>query len=437
MRLYTHVFFLFSILSTALALWDSKDPCPTSIEAKIDADPSRSLDDRYPYDVTPFTTWDSVHSALLTCPNISTLDISVYGSCSTWPDRMNLPLSPFGGEKYPDIKSLKVEGYQWETLQHHEIWKGPKCLAPGKLECFMDTLYWVYKGHWISWLGWRTQSKEQCEKTNAELWLDAMNWTRIEELSVDTVPESVRKVLSRSQALRSLNTTDGELILNLPKNTLKHLSLVNGERDTVLFEDVLNQQGRSLESLELRWDTEHYPGRYDGDLDDEIQMIRKSAKKIRHLSINVFRNASSSPLETLGKIVSISTLREADFWIDILGPREWSYKELRALGEQYAEAEGGRYLFLNKKDALNIFNYMRDKKQGQELERATFWIGDWTRNWLWETPRAHVECEAKADVDMEDWCVVDDQWPHYPMFVLTPRVEALEIMDTDFRCGTT
>ncbi|KAH6883293.1 hypothetical protein BKA58DRAFT_34194 [Alternaria rosae] len=419
MRFNTLILFLIYILPTTLALrprpWTPKDPCPTSIKAYIHDEPCRS-DDCDP-DHFAFTSLNSVHSALLTCPNISSLDISIWGFCSTWPDRMDLPLSPFGGETYPDIKSLQVLGYYgWDRRESRNVWNAPKCLAQSKLECFKDTLYWYYKRHWQSWLAWCTQSKHQLEKTNAELWLDAMDWKCIEELSVDTVPDSVRKVLSQSRALRKLKTTDGELILNLPKNMLTHLSLVNGERDTALFDDILNHQGGSLESLEMRWDTEHHPWRYNGDLDDEILIITKSAKKLRHLSMNVLRNATSSPLETLEKIATIPTLREADLWIQVLDPWNLGADEF---SDQYkGETRIGPPL-LSHRGALSIFRYMRDKKQGEELEKVTFWVGDWTDNWYEDDPRVKVACEAKTDVDMKDWCVGEDEWPQ-----------------ADFQCGT-
>lgn len=55
---------------------------------------------------------DAVHAALSNCPNIETLDLRVTGlGCSEWPDRWDFPFNPTGGEKYPNLASLRLEGY--------------------------------------------------------------------------------------------------------------------------------------------------------------------------------------------------------------------------------------------------------------------------------------------------------------------------------------
>jgi hypothetical protein len=416
MRLNTLITLLLSILPSISALqssyprpWTPNDPCPTSIKATIVADPCRS--DVCNPDRFAFTTLDSVHSALITCPNISSLDLGIHGSCSTWPDRRNLPLSPLGGEKYPNIRTLKVEGYEWDRWHDHDTWTGPKCLAPGKLECFMDTLYWFYQGHWMSWLKWRTQPKEQRDKTNAELWLDAMDWTKIEELSVDRVPPSVQKILSQSHSLRKLNTTDIRLIYSLRENTLTHFSYVNGEYSYADLHELMLDQCESLKSLEIRWNGAHLPMRYAYQLDNDITNVAHCTKRLNHLSMNVLQNVTTSPLSTLEKIASIPTLREADLWFEIRdGPQgQWGL-DVTKFSDRDEWAENATAPLLDGKSALRLFQYMREKKQGKELERTNFWVGDWSPDWCEDSERVKVECEAKADVDMEDWCVVEDEW---------------------------
>ena len=121
MSLHAFILLFFSILPIGLALqlaptrprpWIPSDPCPTSITAKIIANPC--ADDICVPDYFDFTTLESVHSALLTCPNMSSLDLSIDGFCSTWPDRRNLPFNHLGGERYVDLKVLKLDRYSWD-----------------------------------------------------------------------------------------------------------------------------------------------------------------------------------------------------------------------------------------------------------------------------------------------------------------------------------
>jgi hypothetical protein len=254
------------------------------------------------------------------------------------------------------------------------------------------------------------QSKEQRNKTNIELWLDAMDWTAIEELSVDWVPESVKKVLSQSQALRKLNTTDLKLIQALPRNSLTHLSFYNGEYTTSLFLDILEQQGESLHDLEILWDDENLPMRHSGDLDDDFDMLAGGMSNLTHLSVNLLRNGTTWPLERIEKITAIPTLREADLRMESHSKPHWPCGlGVDEFGVRCEESDRPWGSVVYSMSALRIFNYMREKKQGEEMKKATFWAGNWSPEWDEEGPRVKVTCEAKAGLDMEDWCVVDDE----------------------------
>lgn len=428
MRLHAFILFFFSILPIGLALqlaptrprpWIPSDPCPTSITAKIIANPC--ADNICVPDYFDFTTLESVHSALLTCPNMSSLDLSIDGFCSTWPDRRNLPFNHLGGERYVDLKVLKLDRYSWDWRSDKDVWTGPECCLRGKLDCFMDTLYWFYKGHWKSWLKWRKQPKAQREKTNVELWLDAMDWTAIEELSVESVPDSVRKVLSQSRALRMLKTTDIELITNLPNNTLTHLSFCNGFHMRDYLPDILNHQGESLQSLELRWHDDFIPMQHFGGLDGDFDVLASHTSNLSHLSVNVLYNDTTWPFETIEKIATIPTLRKVDLWMDSLSKCSWPYDS--QLGVPEAEIlgfsdgndsgceskEAFHKIHLDSTSASKMFKHMKEKKQGDELEEATFWEGNWSTEWDGETSRVKVVCKAKTDLNMEEWCMVEQE----------------------------
>jgi hypothetical protein len=291
----------------------------------------------------------------------------------------------------------------------------------------MDIYYWFYMGHWKSWLEWHKQPKAQGGKDNADLWLDAMDWTVVEELSVDKVPDSVRKVLSQSQALRKLNTTDIELIMNLPNNTLTHLSFFNGSYMRDLLPDILDHQGESLQSLELRWHDDYVPIRHLGDLDGDFDLLANHTSNLSHLSISVLYNDTVWPFETIEKIAAIPTLRRADLWMESLskcqGPHDphivVARTEMLGFSDKY---EGGycggkdalHERLLDSTGALEMFKHMREKKQGEELEETTFWAGKWSPGWDEESLRVKVACKAKADSRMDDWCVVEWEGEELP-----------------------
>ncbi|KAJ9138196.1 hypothetical protein NKR23_g8623 [Pleurostoma richardsiae] len=76
-----------------------------------------------------------VHSALVSCPNISTLDLRVTMlGCSESPDRWSFPFDLAGGEKYPALETLSLEGYDFKTRT------GPGYNRQGTLDS-LDTLH--------------------------------------------------------------------------------------------------------------------------------------------------------------------------------------------------------------------------------------------------------------------------------------------------------
>ncbi|CAN9158967.1 unnamed protein product [Alternaria alternata] len=248
-----------------------------------------------------------------------------------------------------------------------------------------------------------------------------MDWTAIEELSVESVPDSVRKVLSQSRALRMLKTTDIELITNLPNNTLTHLSFCNGFHMRDYLPDILNHQGESLQSLELRWHDDFIPTQHFGGLDGDFDVLASHTSNLSHLSVNVLYNDTTWPFETIEKIATIPTLRKVGLWMDSLSKCSWPYdpqlgvSEAEILGfsdgnDSGCESkEAFHKIHLDSTSASKMFKHMKEKKQGDELEEATFWEGNWSTEWDGETSRVKVVCKAKTDLNMEEWCMVEQE----------------------------
>jgi hypothetical protein len=109
--------------------WELSHGCPSTIKTTVSSDPCSYGEDSYRCTKEPqFSTMDIVHRALSNCPNITELDLRVTGlGCSEWPDRYNFPFQPAGGEKYPRLESLKLEGYQFGRRSWgREAWELPR-----------------------------------------------------------------------------------------------------------------------------------------------------------------------------------------------------------------------------------------------------------------------------------------------------------------------
>ncbi|KAF1940146.1 hypothetical protein EJ02DRAFT_456322 [Clathrospora elynae] len=410
------ILFLFTALLPSPILarhWTTKDECPTEIKTTISADPCQYYDCG---DIPRFHTMDTVHAALLTCPNITTLDLRVTNTgCSSSPDRWNFPFKPAGGESYPNLKVLRLEGYdfkgneqEWKySVEHwsHAYWR------------------WIKYGHWKKWLDWIRLPLEQRAKSNVELWIDAMDWSGIEELMIDATgsptPEAVKKEFGKLTSLRRLETTDLPFIQALPNNSIEHLTWI-GKTGYEDVQVILEHQGESLQSLEYRcpetW-------RCSFDTGFNLSILQNGTQNLTHISINIPRNGTW-PLETLEKVAAIPTLRSADLWMNIQSLCREQMEEYQMnrplipagviIGEDLCKGEDQfQKPFLGEKSALELFTHMREQKEGEELSEVTFWVGDWTRPWdgalyspAWvEGKRAKVICKADRDVEIKGWCL--------------------------------
>ena len=336
---------------------------------------------------------ESVHSALLTCPNITTLDLRVTGiNRSTWPSRWNFPFNPAGGDTYPNLKVLRLEGYDLNDKGEGESWRVNQCWTRDTSECVRESirerLNWYYNRDWMAWLTWRLLPKAQREKSNGELWLDAMDWSQIEELAIESpVSDAIKYSLGGSSSLRRLKTTDLDLVLALRNNTLNELSWVrqwNKNSDYNGLPEILERQGRSLQSLEFRCPESYCKSDFSA-ASHYLDLIPKHTHRLRHLSINIPRNGTW-PLETLDMIANLPTLEIADIWMNIQSQcsdwLEYSGEPQHWIEELFGNCEGETQFqmpFSNGTSEVELFAYMKEKNQGRELREVTFRVGDFTR----------------------------------------------------------
>jgi hypothetical protein len=440
MRLDTLLSIISVLAPLALARpWKLSDGCPSTIKTTVSSDPCSYGEDSYRCTKEPqFSTMETVHLALSKCPNITELDLRVTGlGCSEWPDRYNFPFQPAGGEKYPRLKSLRLEGYQFgKRSWGREAWEIPKIghydwrydwfwwVPDGTWSGQMAT--WVWEGHWKTWMQWRTQPQEQREKTNLGLWLDAMDWSGIEELMVvgkwGMTDEVIEKLPSRLPSLTKLEATNVSFINALDNNTLTHLKFVD-EYEPHDLSSILEHQGQSLQSLEFR--CEELSCRFTPDFDLDFAILPNKTRNLTHLSINVPRNGTW-PLESLQTIASLPHLQSAELYMNIQSecvqqrPEDYGSKRKewdKEHGAGYCEGEDQfQQPFVDVEGANKMFGHMKEHNPSGELANVTFWVGDWSRPWDgplyfpdWaEGRRSKVVCKDTKISDAGSSCVVEN-----------------------------
>jgi hypothetical protein len=380
---------------------------------------------------------ESVHQALLQCPNITSLDlrVSLLG-CSEWPDRFNFPFTLSGGELYPSLKEVRLEGYDfderpWEKSQLKNTRKySTRSWWPGQV------LSWWRSGKMQQYLDYRNLEEGQRVKTNLELWVDAMDWGRVEVLGLrDCRGQShfMESMAPRLQSLKSLEIWDGwqranntlRFIQSLEPGMLTNLTWRSGWTTDILS-PILQRHNNSLRSLEIR--TGEEPSDPTNTFSaSQLQQLVHSTPRLERLGINIHRNGSW-PYDVFATIAQAKQLRAVDMWFDILSdcerqkPERWTrqYHAWERDNENNTfKCEGeNRYQrpFVDENSALEIFRYMRKKNTSGHLKEVVFWVGNWSRSWdgpiHFESPlerkRAKVVCTLEGKNEGEAWCIVEE-----------------------------
>jgi hypothetical protein len=276
----------------------------------------------------------------------------------------------------------------------------------------------------------------------------------MEEMVIDgIVPQSLKRAAKNMTSLRTLETTDEDLIEELPNHSLENLTWI-GLAEYFELHTVLQSQGDSLQSLEFRCPELESPVFGLGFQAFDPQWLVTRTKNLTRLSVDIQRNVTWD-WEILEQIAAVRTLRTLNLWMNIQsecrGRLNHHIRSRRTmeyeLGVDYCEKtnwdncvdycklmeQDGEYCkgddqfqepYVNDTNALELFTYMRGKKQGEELEQITFWVGDWTTKHdgpvMYEAPwakgrRGKVTCKADTDVEMVDWCIVEEgkeYWKH-------------------------
>ncbi|KAF3050592.1 hypothetical protein E8E11_008676 [Didymella keratinophila] len=411
--------------------WTPESPCPTSISASIGTSGGDwcAVDPDTAYCRFPNTT--VIHSALIHCPAVEELDIyfEVGGCTGPEVDRWNLPVELLQeSQKYPPLKRLKLDGYSfgglWERVEEEAV--DPKDVTDVKL----------YEDEWDDYdalwpanqytdernarvqEAWERDGKS---KTNLDMWIEVMNWSQLEELSINNerseMAEVASKLPQRLTALRSLHLNSFTFIQGLKEHALEKLKWV-GKTKKGQLEQILHLQGKSLKSVEYRCDEASC-----SDLPQHVDVpaIAELAPHLQHISLNMPRVNGTWPLNDLKALASIPSLTSAELYFRLQSDCELygqylsgcfrcgnAWREWRDESWNPGGCRGDlRYAspYLNTTTAQEMFAYLRTNKLGAKLEEVTFKAGDWTGPYdgplrsggFLDGQRVMITCKSDAD----------------------------------------
>ncbi|KAJ4345361.1 uncharacterized protein N0V89_011491 [Didymosphaeria variabile] len=291
-------------------------------------------------------------------------------------------------------------------------------------------LDWLKKGHWKPWLQVQLYGLPPSEqpRTNLDLWLDAMDWSGIEELAIKRQrheDDIVEKLPPRLTSLRRLWSTDMSFIEALPNNTLTHLTWIGPSRHGD-FANVLERQGSTLEKLEFRCDEKICPSFCNHF---NMSHIQEMAQNLEHLTIDIPRNGTW-PLEFFQAIASLSKLRSLEIYLELQSDCRRGKPEDHAMWK-YQEEHGKNYCtggdqfqkpLLNENEAENLFQLIEEANIGCQLQDVTFRLGDWTPPydgplyfppWI-ENRKAEVTCSKTDRAQREKRCRAVRSYGYWP-----------------------
>ncbi|KAK1450000.1 hypothetical protein CMEL01_07336 [Colletotrichum melonis] len=415
MQPFSRGLLFFSLLVLAAA------KCPTYIDTVVPSGQTRRYGNREPGDPILATMHD-VHKTLSNCDSIKSLKLRVTSlGCSEHPDRWNFPLDLASGSTYPsELESLDLEGYHfgdriWDEIQEPPFRTGSK---------FWDRMEWIGSGRAWKWLRYLPLSAEQKIKTNLDLWLDAMDFGSIKNLTlrprIDEYPD-VAKLVPHLKSLQSLKVYGAwaeDLILGLPENSLSHLSWIFSHETGASVLPIIRHHAQSLKSLEWR-EAESGTRQRRVMTADEIVELGRMAPNLESITLDINRNGTW-PMEHFDALVTnFPKLTNMTIFLEfasecrrqlgastegIYGYEQWKMGEASDCGsgiESMAQPP------LEIEQAKQLWGHLREKKVGDLLKKVVFYAGDWERPW--DGPMAENEwLEGRRSFF---WCEASDNPP--------------------------
>lgn len=401
----------FALRWFGLGFWKPGDPCPTEIRGVSsgvymprDGGGAGAL--RYNFD-----SMKNVHKAMLRCSNVKSLFLRTrLVGCTGFPDRYSLPFSAIGWDRYmsaPELLSL--DGYHfdepgWRWWSWTERHGGPPGRRSPRSCCDWDD--WLSPSGWMSWITSWIPPLPNNNKTNLELWLDAMDFSHIHTLHLNStrpLTDKAAKLLSgRVPSLRTLLVEGAqaqEFILNLPRASLTDLTWRNyqlgDDYPPPSLEAVLAHQGKRLASLDLRGDETDSRPVPPVPL-ELLQQLAHLTPRLARLTIPLRRTTKDKTVEGRWPWEELQALGEAQpqlteltIHFELTRPAcqdgqhgGYTYHPSEAHFDEEPRCGGSDRLahpIMDVNAAQEMFEFLASKKVGRPLERVTFKAGDWSR----------------------------------------------------------
>ncbi|KAM0330216.1 hypothetical protein ACHAQA_004390 [Verticillium albo-atrum] len=454
-----------SILAVALKALASQSDVEKAVPLEVD--PANPCPTKIDVDIIPFASrrdnaWSArtVHNALQMCPSIDELSFRYgYMGCGheAYPERWRLPLDMGGNDRYPSSpKVLDLEGYdfdrrEWDVVQPPPVWASPGYYegiewSPAEYRTtpsLFDGLYhagsviqswayWVNEGQAWKWIRALGLSDGDKAKTNLDLWLDAMDFSNVQTLTLrsgsknETDDTFYRRLPASLPSLRSLSI-DGtwrarccdhlymkyagppparEFILALPPASLDNLTWTNGgSTDSAVFDKVLEHHGPSLKHLE--WHSEELAFWNRSTLTaDQLLDLAGWAPNLQSLTVDLDRNGIW-PVEELHALAGMPKLTDLTVYFKMSSDCGW----MMDVGDPEDDhcAKGlNRFSrpLLNSTTATEMYDLIQGIRDGGDMPKIVFKSGDWSppqvsgwsysRKWF-AGKQAIIECSNLKD----------------------------------------
>lgn len=422
--------------------------CPTSIQATVPGCGENRHSTHNKDRSSPYGTMDSVHDIMLTCSGITELHLRItFGGCFGWPDRWHFPFNQAGGDVYPSrLQTLVLSGYNfdasaWTRCQPPSITLNKDIVYPGLwyrvAALWNDWEEWVMAGKALEWMRMRNLPEEQKMKRNIHLWLDAMDFSAISNLTLQQLFIHESKAFTstlpgRLPALKVLSISHAwglDFLRALPGGSLSHLSWrssgLAGETlkadpsrylqdpDATLREIWLRHGGLQLEDLEFRGVESTYRDSREVLPVSHLRAIAASAPNIRRLAIDLDRDDGIWPeeeltvlatefpaLESLTLYVEMSSecSQQVDQFMNSQYTTQPGYSSMEDIEvedqEEAEEEEQSSWLcigddrfakpLVNENTVAEVFTLMRrlNVESGRgKLREVNLRSGEWPRSW--------------------------------------------------------
>lgn len=351
---------------------------------------------------------NQLYDALVTCPNIRSLSLSLsQGGCVIEDRRRSFSWKR--GDRFPRLENLSLSGYDWDD---------------------------------------RVNSRAQ---SNAEYWRASMDWSKLKRLDfslpsnlfLDTFRSELGGLESlvlrhrlgfwgdeetlcgfdaTAEALRQNYTS---FIAALPP--LHELS-ISGMGQPLNMTPILETHGASLEKLSIH-EFEHDCRYETGNATWvrpvlsvlEVEEIILLAPNLKELTLDVYRSSNKWPISMLKTLSKFPHLARLTINFNLEDPRRSRYAKKCYVNEwardEYCSINELMEPQLNQTTASEIFHTIQQYQTGTKLQNVTFFAGDFGRregggmrlipHYEWNTPIRYdcwmeesiIKCIGQHDID--------------------------------------